>query len=222
MTDDDKVAKMRKEINIDLVRDTQNAGVTAFKIDYSAQNPAVAQGVTGQLAELFINENQQTLVKQSGDTTKFLQSELDKAEADLARWKQRKRHSRRAHLGALPSSRRAICRSCPGCSSNCTNEQDAMNNATQQRALHETEIQQLANKPAPAQRPADTDPNGVQAIDVQLAKLRDQLTDLQSRYTDSYPDVVKTKAQIAQDGEPEAAAVAAEKAKGDPALAPTR
>lgn len=219
MSEDDKVAQMRKEINIDLVRDAQNAGVTSFKIDYSAQNPAVAQRVTGQLADLFINENQQTLVKQSGDTTKFLQGELDKAEADLAAMDAKKKAFEASHLGALPEQQTSNLQILTGLQGQLQNEQDALNNATQQRALHETEIQQLANNPTPVQRPADTDPNGVQAIDAQLAKLRDQLTDLQSRYTDSYPDVVKTKAQIARTEKQKQAAVAAEKAKGPSAVA---
>jgi succinoglycan biosynthesis transport protein ExoP len=196
MSEDDKVAQMRKEINIDLVRDAQNAGVTSFKIDYSAQNPAVAQRVTGQLADLFINENQQTLLKQSGDTTKFLEGELDKAAADLAAMDAKKKAFEASHLGALPEQQTSNLQILTGLQGQLQNEQDALNNATQQRALHETEIQQLATNPTPAQRPADADPNGVQAIDAQLAKLRDQLTDLQSRYTDSYPDVVKTKAQL--------------------------
>jgi uncharacterized protein involved in exopolysaccharide biosynthesis len=41
-------------------------------------------------------------------------------------------------------------------------------------------------------------PTEVTALDQQLAALRSQLTDLSSRYTDSYPDVVKVKAQIAK------------------------
>jgi polysaccharide chain length determinant protein (PEP-CTERM system associated) len=187
MSEDDKVAQMRKEINIDLVRDAQNAGVTSFKIDYSAQNPAVAQRVTGQLADLFINENQQTLVKQSGDTTKFLQGELDKAEADLAAMDAKKKAFEASHLGALPEQQTSNLQILTGLQGQLQNEQDALNNATQQRALHETEIQQLATNP---------------------------LTDLQSRYTDSYPDVVKTKAQIARTEKQKQAAVAAEKAKG--------
>ena len=35
-------------------------------------------------------------------------------------------------------------------------------------------------------------------MDLELKRLRAQLTDLSSRYTDSYPDVVKLKAQIAK------------------------
>ena len=214
MSDDDKVAQMRKEINIELVRDAQNAGITAFRIDYSAQDPRVAQQVTGQLADLFISENQQTLLQQSGDTTKFLEGELEKASADLADMDARKKAFEASHLGALPSQEASNLQILTGLQAQLTNEQDALNNATQQRALHQTMIEQLRTNPSPAPRATEVDPNGVQAIDTQLAKLRDQLTDLQSRYTDSYPDVVKVKAQIARTEKQRQAAVAAEKAKG--------
>jgi polysaccharide chain length determinant protein (PEP-CTERM system associated) len=214
MSADDKVTKMRKEINIELVRDAQNAGITAFKIDYSAQNPHVAQAVTGQLAELFINENQQTLLQQSGDTTKFLESELAKAAADLAEMDAKKKAFETGHLGALPSQEASNLQILGGLQAQLQNEQDALNNATQQRALHQTMIEQLRTNPTTAPRTGVVDPNSVEAIDIQLGKLRDQLTDLRSRYTDSYPDVVKLQSQIAQTERQRQAAVAAEKAKG--------
>src|ERR1700684_2102398 len=84
LTDDEKVTKMRKEITIDLVRDAQNAGVTGFKIDYASGDAHVAQKVTGELAGLFISENQRNIIQQSGDTTKFLKAQLDAAAALLA------------------------------------------------------------------------------------------------------------------------------------------
>jgi polysaccharide chain length determinant protein (PEP-CTERM system associated) len=214
MSDDDKVAQMRKEINIELVRDAQNAGITAFRIDYRAQDPRVAQQVTGHLADLFISENQQTLLQQSGDTTKFLEGELEKASADLADMDAKKKAFEASHLGALPSQEASNLQILTGLQAQLTNEQDALNNANSQRALHQTMIEQLRSNPTPAPRTADVDPNGVEAIDTQLAKLRDQLTDLQSRYTDSYPDVVKLKAQIARTEKQRQAAVAVEKAKG--------
>ncbi len=214
LSDDDKVTKMRKEIVIDLVRDAQNGGITGFKIDYSAQNPRVAQLVTGQLAELFINENQQTMLKQSGDTTKFLEVELAKASADLADMDAKKKAFEASHLGALPSQEASNLQILTGLQAQLQNEQDALNNAAQQRALHQTMIQQLRTNPTPVQRTGVIDPNSVEAIDIQLGKLRDQLTDLRSRYTDSYPDVVKLRAQIAQTEKERDAAAAAEKAKG--------
>jgi len=214
VSEDDKVSQMRKEINVELVRDAQNAGITAFRIDYSARDPRVAQRVTGQLAELFINENQQTLLQQSGDTTKFLEGELQKAAADLAEMDAKKKAFEASHLGALPSQEASNLQILTGLQAQLQNEQDALNNATQQRALHQTLIEQLRTNPIPARLNGEQDPNGVEAIDAQLAKLREQLTDLQSRYTDSYPDVVKTKAEIAQTEKQRQAAVAAEKAKG--------
>ncbi|MFP5229766.1 MAG: GumC family protein [Acidobacteriota bacterium] len=214
MTDDDKVAKMRKEITIELARDSQNAGVTGFKIDYTSRNARVAQAVTGQLAELFINENQRTLLQQSGDTTKFLENQLETAARALAEQDAKVKNFKAAHVGALPEQQASNLQILGGLQAQLTNEQDALNNATQQRALHETEIQQLRTNPVPTVQPGQPlDPNSVQAIDVQLAKLRDQLTDLTSRYTDSYPDVVKLKVQIAQVEKQRKAAVIAEKAK---------
>jgi polysaccharide chain length determinant protein (PEP-CTERM system associated) len=215
MTDEEKVTQMRKEIAIDLVRDAQNGGITGFKIDYSAQNPRVAQQVTGQLAGLFINENQQNLLKESGDTTKFLEVELAKASADLATMDAKKKAFEATHVGTLPTQEASNLQILTGLQAQLTNEQDAVNNATQQRALHQTMIQQLRTNPTPVPRSAVVDPNSVEAFDILLGKLRDQLTDLRSRYTDSYPDVIKLRVEIAQTEKQRDAAVAAEKAKGD-------
>src|SRR5277367_202689 len=46
MTPEEKVAKMRKDITIELVRDTRENEITAFNIYYSARDPHVAQQVT--------------------------------------------------------------------------------------------------------------------------------------------------------------------------------
>ncbi len=220
LSPDDKVARIRKEISLDVSKDPQNAGnISSFTIQYSARNPRVAQQVTGQLAELFISEDRQTLLRQSGDTTKFLESELDKASAELADMDAKKKAFEASHLGALPSQETSNLQILTGLQAQLQNEQDALNNATQQRALHQTLIEQLRTNPLPTPRTDEQDPNGVTAIDAQLAKLRDQLTDLQSRYTDSYPDVIKTKAQIAETLKLRAQAAAAEKAKGTSASA---
>ena len=45
---------------------------------------------------------------------------------------------------------------------------------------------------------ADGAPNGLAAIDQQLEKMRAQLSELSSHYTDSYPDVQQLKSQIAK------------------------
>ena len=52
---DQKVEVMRKDIGIELVRDARNQ-ITAFNVSYSSRDPRVAQKVTSELTNLFINE----------------------------------------------------------------------------------------------------------------------------------------------------------------------
>src|ERR1700756_3195628 len=48
---DNKVERMRKDIDIELVRDARNQ-ITAFNVSYSSRYPRLAQQVTGELTEL--------------------------------------------------------------------------------------------------------------------------------------------------------------------------
>ena len=73
-----------RDIEIELVRDPTSMQITAFKIDYSAPDPHVAQQVTGELTNLFINENLEVRQQQSEDTTKFLETQLEAARQSLA------------------------------------------------------------------------------------------------------------------------------------------
>jgi succinoglycan biosynthesis transport protein ExoP len=47
-------------------------------------DPHVAQQVTGELTNLFINENLEVRQQQSEDTTKFLEGQLEAARQSLA------------------------------------------------------------------------------------------------------------------------------------------
>src|SRR6202043_3196384 len=70
---DEQVDRMRRDINIELVRDQRNA-ITAFNVYYSSGNPEMAQKVTSELTNLFINENLEVRQQQSEGTTQFLES----------------------------------------------------------------------------------------------------------------------------------------------------
>jgi succinoglycan biosynthesis transport protein ExoP len=82
--DDGRVARMRKDISIDLVRDARNSEITAFKVSYSARDPRVAQQVTTELTNLFINENSRVREQESEDTTKFIEDQLEVARVQLS------------------------------------------------------------------------------------------------------------------------------------------
>src|ERR1019366_7617604 len=82
-TADEKVERMRKDIEIELVRDAQNR-VSSFNVYYSAHDPRVAQEVTSEITNLFISENLEVRQQQSEDTTKFLEGQLEAARKTLS------------------------------------------------------------------------------------------------------------------------------------------
>jgi succinoglycan biosynthesis transport protein ExoP len=201
LTPDEKVAQMRKDITIELVHDPINLKVTAFKIEYSAPDPRIAQKVTGELTNLFINENLQVRQRQSEDTTKFLRSQVEAARQSLAEQDAKIRVFKGEHVGDLPSQQASNLQILAGMQSQFGNEQDALNTARQQQVYLQTLTEQyrtLQTSSHLSDGAAVSIPGGLPAIEKELDRLRTQLADLSSRYTDRYPDVQKVKIQIAK------------------------
>jgi polysaccharide chain length determinant protein (PEP-CTERM system associated) len=192
---DDKVELMRKDIEIELVRDTHNDQITAFNVYYSARDPHVAQQVTSELTNLFINENVEVRQQQSEDTTKFLESQLETARKTLAEQETRIREFKGQHVGELPTQQASNLQILSGLQSQLQNEEDALNTAKQQRVYLQTLIDQYRTLRGTS-RSADGAPTGLPAIDQELDRLKSQLADLSSRYTDRHPDIRKLRDQI--------------------------
>ncbi len=199
LSPDDEITQMRKDIDIELVRDERSNEITAFRINYSARDPYVAQKVTSLLTDLFINENLKTRQQQSEDTTNFIKSQLEAARVNLADQEAKVREFQAQHEGELPSQQASNLQILSGLQSQLQNEQDALNSARQQRVYFQALIgqygvtQTTSRAPAGLQEPAPT-----AALDLQLETLRAKLANLSSRYTDRYPDVLAVKEEIAK------------------------
>lgn len=194
--DDDKVDAMRKDIDIELVRDTRNGEITAFRVSFSSHDPILAQKVTAELTQLFINENNKVRQEQSEDTTHFIAQQLEDARVSLAAQEAKVKQFEATHEGALPTQQASNLQILAGLQGQLQSQQDALSTAKQQRVYYQTLIEQYKNLHTTG-RTVDGAPSELSAVDQELNKLRAQLTDLSSRYTDSYPDVQKLKAQIA-------------------------
>ena len=193
-TPDDKVAGMRKDIDIELVRDARNQ-ITAFNVSYASRDPRMAQLVTGELTNLFINQNLEVRQKQSEGTTQFLEMQLEAARQDLAAQEDKIRQFKAQHVGEMPGQLNSNLQILQGLQSQLQNAEDSLNAARQQRVY----LQSLADQYRTLQGPVkstDGTPVGLPAIDQELQKLHAQLADLGSRYTDQHPDVKKVKEEI--------------------------
>jgi len=194
---DDKVEALRKDIDVDLVKDPRNQEIHAFRVSFSAHDPVMAKRVTNELTQLFIAENNKVRQEQSEGTTHFIEQQLEDARVALAAQEAKVKQFEAAHEGALPSQQTSNLQILAGLQGQLQSQQDALNTAKQQRVYFQTLMEQYKNLHA-AGRSIDGAPTGVAALDQQLNSLQTQLTDLSSHYTDSYPDVLKVKAQIAK------------------------
>lgn len=214
LTPDDKVALMRKDIGIELVRDAQNDAITAFRVSFLASNPRIAQQVTGELTNLFIDENTRVQEQQSEQTTEFIQQQLDSARASLADQDAKVRAFQAAHEGSLPTQEASNLTILSGLQSQLQNEQDALNAANQQRIYTQSLVDQYRAVPGTT-RTATGAPTGLAAIDQQLDTLRAKLADLTTRYTDQYPEVQEVKSEIAKTEKSRDQLVASLRSKAD-------
>jgi succinoglycan biosynthesis transport protein ExoP len=197
MNPDEKVERMRKDIEIELVHDAHNDKITAFNVYYSARDPHLAQKVTSELTNLFINENVEVRQQQSEDTTQFLETQLETARNALSEQEERIRQFKGQHVGEMPAQQTSNLAILNGLQSQLQNAEDALNTAKQQRIYLQTLIDQYRTMQGTVSTGGDT-PQSLPAIDKELERLKTQQAEMSARYTDRHPDLRKLKDQIAR------------------------
>src|SRR5215831_10308105 len=163
---DDKVERMRKDIDIQLVRDARDR-ITAFNVFYSSRNPQMAQQVTSELTNLFINENLEVRQQQSEDTTKFLETQLEAARQILSDQEEKVRQFKAQHVGEMPEQLTSNLQILTGVQSQLQNEEHALDAAKQQRVYLQTLVDQYRSMGGTA-KSANGTTMGLATIDQEL------------------------------------------------------
>jgi polysaccharide chain length determinant protein (PEP-CTERM system associated) len=186
------VDQMRKDIKLqtlsaDVVdpRTGQPKKATiAFTLSYEGKNPQVVQQVANVLASLYLEENLQVRERQAQETSKFFDEEAKAVRAHLADLEAKIATFKKTHVQELPellpTNLQGLERS--------ERDIEILNDQIRTQRERESYLQtQLAAIP----------PSGSEDKR-RLDDLRVQLTSLRSRFSDQYPDVVKTRAEIAE------------------------
>ncbi|MGH9731190.1 MAG: GumC family protein [Candidatus Acidiferrales bacterium] len=193
----DPVDQMRKDINVTPVEvPGRNGDLTAFKIDYTGPTPELTQQVNSELTSAFLDQNLKSQQQLSQSTTSFFDRQLADARAKLEEQGAKVRAFKAQHVGELPDQLESNVQILSGVQNQLEGTQRALDRAQQQKLYLQSIIQQydsvqtdLGNGDS-----AETPP----ALDKELKNLRMQLAAERSQYTDSYPDVVALKDQIAK------------------------
>ena len=202
LSDDQKVAILSKDIGVEPVRDPGREEINSFTISYSASDPHLAQRVTAELTALFISENLKVRQQESEGTTDFLEKQLEDARQTLSDQEAKVRQFEGGHEGDLPTQEASNLQILSGLQSQLQGDQDALSTARQQRVYLEALLEEERTSQATVRHSTDSTglsaPTDLATIDQQLDKLRAQLAELSSKYTDRYPDVLRLKDQIAK------------------------
>jgi len=192
MTVDEIVEKMRKK---DIVFNTISADVIdprtgrpgqatiAFSVSYKGRNPETVQRVANELASLYLGENLKTREKASADTSKFMEDERADVKERMAALDAKIADYKQKHGDSLPELNQVNMQGLDQVEREMSRVEDQL------RALKERESnleQQLAS----------VSPDSTNQERDSLRELRVRLIDLKSRFSDEYPDVIKTKASI--------------------------
>jgi succinoglycan biosynthesis transport protein ExoP len=199
VTEDELVERMRKDIQVDLVQAPNRSGnLTAFKVAYLSNTPALAQKVTAQLTSLFINENLKARQEQSTGTTEFLAAQLEESGRGLAEQEAKVKEFKSQYLGQLPEQVQSNVQILAGLQTQLQQETDLLGKAKQQSVYLETLRTQWRSLEQTAGSGNTAGVVTPPVLDQELARLRAQLADLSPHYTERHPDVRKIKDQIAK------------------------
>jgi len=174
-------------------RPGQGNDFPGFYVDFTAENPRLAQQVCTELTSMLLGENLKARQQVAESTTDFLAHQVEQAKLDLDAQDAKLATFKKRYLGQLPGEEDNTIKLLTGLNSQLDAYTQSLNRAQQDKAYAESLLaQQLA-----AWKASQASENP-QTLQKQLGDLQSQLATLQARYTEDHPDVVKTKNDIAE------------------------
>ncbi len=168
--------------------------ITGFYIKYTDSSPAVAQKICNELTSMFVEEDLRMAQQSAQGTTAFLTSQVNEAKQGLDELDAKLAGFKRRYFGQLPEDQQNNLKILSGLGSQLDATTQTLNRAEEDKAYTESMLgQSLATWKA-----SQSNTDDPKALKQQLASLQGQLLGLQSKYTDQYPDVIKTKKDLAE------------------------
>ncbi len=167
--------------------------VPGFNVSYTDSNAKRAEQICDGITSMILTENSKSRAETAKDTTDFLSRQVDDAKRDLDEQDSKLADFKKRYMGQLPGDSDNNVRILMSLNSQLDASTQTLNRAQQDKAYTESMLaQQIAAWKATQ---SSTNP---QTLQQQLSALQSQLLQLQARYTNDHPDVIKTKADIAE------------------------
>jgi polysaccharide chain length determinant protein (PEP-CTERM system associated) len=203
---DDAIDMIRGNMTIEPVPDLTAIGTTAVKkkpgqsspvpgfyLNYTSSTPRVAQAICSELTSLMITDNGKYIDAAAAGTSDVLSKGLEDAKSHLDDLDAKVAAFKKQYVGQLPGDQDNNLKILMGLNAQLEAHTQTLNREQQDKAYAESLLSQQL-----AAWKAGQDATNPQTIEKQLNDLQAQLPQLQARYTDDHPDVIKVKADIAE------------------------
>jgi polysaccharide chain length determinant protein (PEP-CTERM system associated) len=169
-----------------------NSPVPGFYVNYTGTTARESQQICTDLTSMLLEEDLKSRQDATQGTTAFLTKQVEDAKQNLDDLDKKLAAFKNQHMGQLPGDEDNNMKILMGLNSQLDANTQTLNRANQDKSYTESLLQQQIAAWKSSQ--SSSNPQNLQQ---QLAALQAQLTDLQGRYTDDHPDVIKTKTDIA-------------------------
>ncbi|MGD0883715.1 MAG: GNVR domain-containing protein [Thermodesulfovibrionales bacterium] len=161
------------------------AATIAFTVSYEGKNPVVVQQVATVLASLYLEENIRVVDQQTAGTTKFLEEEMKSVQGNLVELENKIAAYKQRNPLAMPEVLQLNLQTLDWSERNYDQLNDELRAFKEKESYLQTQL-------------ATMSPDAVNQDKERLKELRIILGTLKARYSDEYPDVIKTKAELAE------------------------
>jgi polysaccharide chain length determinant protein (PEP-CTERM system associated) len=197
---DEVVERMRRNIRIEVQnddRDKRNPRTVGFSVLYTTTTPKTAMTIANELAALYVNEDVRYREKHAVSASEFLDTQLKDVRDRLQNQERRVAEFKERNMGELPEQREANLRTLDRLQQQLQSAQETLRRANERRQLLTQTLAEVDQSNITVSGPAATpNPSPAEAAAARLSVLKQELTQMQSRYNDRYPDVVALKDQI--------------------------
>ena len=193
---DDLVERLRKAIDVTAVKPVIETGdryLPGFFVNVTWADPRTAQAVCKAVTSMFIQENLRIQQEHSEQTTQFLSAQLVQAKADLDEQDAKLAAFKGRYIGSLPDDEEKNLNILTGLTSQLDGTNQALARAQQDKSFAQSMLTQQVAAWEASQTGGES-----RTLEQQLAAMQNQLANLQLRYTDDYPDVIKAKSDVAR------------------------
>ncbi|MGA8212744.1 MAG: Wzz/FepE/Etk N-terminal domain-containing protein [Candidatus Sulfotelmatobacter sp.] len=174
-------------------RPGQNSPVPGLYVNYTAPTARDAQQICTDLTSMLLEEDLKSRQDATQGTTLFLTKQVEEAKQNLDDLDKKLAAFKNQHMGQLPGDEENNLKILMGLNSQLDANTQNLNRATQDKAYTESLLAQQLSAWKTSQSASN-----LQTLQQQLSQSQAQLVDLQARYTDDHPDVIKIKADIEQ------------------------